>query len=160
MLNSRNEAAHTGRCSTGQVGLVYSQERAMNQSPPPVNIAKEDIYDLTYAKMLLENPGLTARIANILGAPIEKGFALLPEDWAGTVQNAVRAALFRALDLALSTINPRSRGRASEFMRQGDGGRFGRRRRGVWPPCPGDRTPDLNHDHAPFHRRYRPNGGT
>ena len=63
----------------------------MSDARPPVEIEKEDIYDLTDAKILLENPGLTARLANVLGAPIEKGFALLPEDWAGTVQNACMA---------------------------------------------------------------------
>ena len=33
------------------------------------------------ARTLLENPGFTMRLANMLGAPIEKGFALLPQGW-------------------------------------------------------------------------------
>jgi hypothetical protein len=41
---------------------------------------------------------------------------MLPEDWATTVQRAVRIALFRALELAVTTINPRSRSRSSEFL--------------------------------------------
>lgn len=70
---------------------------------------RKDIDDLVYAKRLLENPGLTARLANVIGAPIEKGFAMLPENWAATVQKAVRVALFRALDLAVTTIKPKRR---------------------------------------------------
>jgi hypothetical protein len=104
----------------------------MNTARPPVILADKDLQDLGYAKMLLENPGLTARLANVVGAPIEKGFALLPQGWAVTVQKAARAALFRALELAVVTINPRSRRRASEFMHKvmvgasgGVGGAFG-----------------------------------
>jgi hypothetical protein len=91
-----------------------------------------DLEALTHAKRLLENPGLTARLAHVLGVPLEKGFALLPEDWQLTVQKAVRAALFRGLELAATTINPRSRHPASEFLHKvmvgasgGVGGAFG-----------------------------------
>lgn len=105
---------------------------AMNDAKPPVILASEDIEDLTYAKVLLENPGLTARLANVLGAPIEKGFAVLPADWADTVQKAVRNALFRGLELAVSTIRPRRGLGASEFLHKvlvgasgGVGGAFG-----------------------------------
>jgi hypothetical protein len=75
-----------------------------------------DLRDLTFAKKLLENPGLTARFASMLGTPIEQGFSMLPQNWAETVQKSVRVALFRALELAVTTINPRRRNRASEFM--------------------------------------------
>lgn len=92
----------------------------------------EDLKDLTYAKTLLENPSLTARLASVIGTPIEKGFSMLPEDWAVTVQKAVRAALLRGLELAVTTINPRSRRRSSEFFHKlmvgasgGVGGAFG-----------------------------------
>ena len=33
---------------------------------------EQDLYDLKKAKTLLENPGLAAKIANLLGTPIEK----------------------------------------------------------------------------------------
>jgi hypothetical protein len=104
----------------------------MSTARPPVILAQRDLEDLTYAKLLLENPGLTARLANVIGAPLERGFALLPQDWTVTVQKAVRAALFRALELAVVTINPRSRRHASEFFHKvvvgaagGVGGAFG-----------------------------------
>ena len=104
----------------------------MNDVKPPVIIAREDIDDLTDAKILLENPSLTARLANVLGAPIEKGFAVLPADWADTVQRAVRSALFRGLEIAVSTIRRRPGSNASEFLHKvlvgasgGVGGAFG-----------------------------------
>lgn len=69
-----------------------------------------EIDELVRAKRLLENPGLTARLANALGGPIEKGFALLPQGWADVAQRAVRLALVRALEVALATI-PKERNR-------------------------------------------------
>jgi len=39
-----------------------------------MSMAKGDLDDLRYAKTLLENPSLAARISNLLGTPIEKGF--------------------------------------------------------------------------------------
>lgn len=99
---------------------------------PPIILAPKDLKDLSFAKFLLENPGLTARIAGVVGAPIEKGFSMLPKGWSGTVQKAVRAALFRALEIAVNTINPRSRKRASVLLHKvmvgasgGVGGAFG-----------------------------------
>ena len=99
---------------------------------PPVLIESKDRKELAFAKALLENPGLTARLANVIGTPIEKGFALLPKGWTATVQHAVRAALFRALQLAVTTLNTRSRKRSSELFHKvivgtsgGVGGAFG-----------------------------------
>jgi hypothetical protein len=104
----------------------------MTDEHPPIIMTPKDLQDLAYAKALLENPGLTARLANVLGAPIEKGFALLPADWAGTVQKAVRGALFRALEIAVATIRPQAPRRSSEFLHKvmvgasgGVGGAFG-----------------------------------
>ena len=48
-----------------------------------MSISKADFDDLKYAKMLLENPSLAARISNLLGTPIEKGFEHLPAKWKG-----------------------------------------------------------------------------
>ncbi len=99
---------------------------------PPVILSERDLDDLTHAKRLLENPGLTARLANVIGMPIEKGFAMLPEGWASTVHKAVRSALFRGLELAVTTLRPRRKPHASEFFHKvmvgasgGVGGAFG-----------------------------------
>lgn len=71
-----------------------------------------ELRDLRMAKELLEKPGLTARLAGLLGSPIEKGFELLPANWASAVQKATHNALVRALDLAVITI-PRKKSRAA-----------------------------------------------
>lgn len=61
--------------------------------------------DLALAKELLENPGLAARLAGVLGSPIERGFKMLPANWTGTLNKTVRSALFRALDVAVGTLS-------------------------------------------------------
>lgn len=56
------------------------------------------------AKMLLEKPRLGARIANMLGAPIEKGISLLPEKARGVIEKATQKSIQVAFDTALKTI--------------------------------------------------------
>jgi len=46
---------------------------------------------------LLEKPGLTARLANMVGKPIEQGIKLLPAGWQKIVHKATKAALEKAL---------------------------------------------------------------
>ena len=43
-----------------------------------MTLSSAEIEDLRTAKLLLETPGLAAKIGNYVGAPIEKGFGLLP----------------------------------------------------------------------------------
>ncbi len=61
---------------------------------PPIihSLTRNELKDLEIARSLLENPGFTIRLANFLGAPIEKGFALLPRGWNDTVNKATRMA--------------------------------------------------------------------
>ncbi len=63
-----------------------------------------DYADLKRAKDLLENPGLAAKITNVLGLPVEKGFALLPNRWNEAVQRATRRSMRKALDFAVNTM--------------------------------------------------------
>lgn len=63
-----------------------------------------DIEELHYAKSLLENPGLAARITAAIGTPIEKGFDLLPKGWHGLVEKTTRKALEAALHSAVFTL--------------------------------------------------------
>src|SRR5687768_10905022 len=86
--------------------------------PPPMlsALTGDDLRDLMYAKSLLENPGLTARLASVVGRPIEKGMELLPKGWSATVQRATRASLFKALQVAVSTLGRRRRRRASDLF--------------------------------------------
>ena len=103
--------------------------------PPPIPMAKftsVELSDLRYAKSLLENPGLAARLANLVGGPIEKGFQMLPKGWSATVQKAAKASLSKALDLAVATMGKRGRRQSSEWLHKvlvgasgGIGGAFG-----------------------------------
>lgn len=68
-------------------------------------MSPQEIEDLRLAKDLLENPGLAAKISNVVGAPIEKGFDLLPKKWAAVVNEATRKAIETALDIALLTMD-------------------------------------------------------
>ena len=95
-------------------------------------MSAQELKELSYAKSLLENPGLTARLANILGSPIEKGFKLLPAGWTDVVQKATRVALMRALQIATVTLGSRRPKRASDKFHKllvgasgGIGGVFG-----------------------------------
>ena len=103
--------------------------------PPPLPAQKlnvQELRDLRYAKSLLENPGFTARIANIVGTPIEKGFKLLPKNWSEVVHKASKTALMKALQLAVLTLGSRNRAKSSEGFHKllvgasgGIGGAFG-----------------------------------
>lgn len=91
-----------------------------------------ELKELVRAKALLENPGWTARLAGIVGKPIEQGFRFLPGGWQDVVNKAVRAALFAALNTAVATLDSRSRERSSEKFHKllvgasgGVGGAFG-----------------------------------
>jgi hypothetical protein len=103
--------------------------------PPPLPAQKltvQELRDLRYAKSLLENPGFTARIANIVGTPIEKGFKLLPKNFSDVVHKASKTALMKALQLAVLTLGSRNRAKSSEGFHKllvgasgGIGGAFG-----------------------------------
>ena len=60
--------------------------------------------ELQVAKNLLENPSLAARITNIVGTPIEKGFELLPEKWNKNIGGITKAALMKASETAIFTM--------------------------------------------------------
>lgn len=81
-----------------------------------MEITGADLADLTYARQLLENPGLAAKMINLLGAPIEKGFELLPARWSEKVQIAARAALEKALRVAVATMKDTTRRTSSDFL--------------------------------------------
>ena len=82
---------------------------------PYTPLTPRELEDLRYARQLLENPGFAARLSDILGAPIDKGFKMLPKGWNTALQKTVRTALEKALDAALATIGGPPK-RASEFM--------------------------------------------
>ena len=95
-------------------------------------LTREDLRSLARARALLEAPGLTARLADMVGRPLEKGFSMLPPDWSKTVHHAVQVSLMRAMDLAVNTLGSKTPARSSDLLHKalvgvsgGVGGAFG-----------------------------------
>jgi len=63
-----------------------------------------DKKQLQVAKNLLENPGLAARITNLIGEPIEKGLELLPDKWNQNISKITQTALMKAANAAIFTM--------------------------------------------------------
>lgn len=67
-------------------------------------IPDTDRKELQFAKNLLENPGIAAKITNYFGLPIEKGLEMLPKDWNAKVGKITQAALLKASETAIFTM--------------------------------------------------------
>jgi hypothetical protein len=74
---------------------------------PDSPFTPQDRQALAEVRRLLESPSLAIRLANRVGAPVERLIGSLPAPIAGAVTRAASAAIERALDAALSTIDPR-----------------------------------------------------
>lgn len=70
-----------------------------------MTLSSAEIENLRTAKLLLENPGIAAKISNFVGTKIEKGFELLPKKWNEMVNDAARNSIEKALNVALRTID-------------------------------------------------------
>lgn len=79
-----------------------------------MTISPEDLESLRYAKSLLEHPSLAAKIAGIIGKPIEIGITMLPADWSAMVAKATQKALHTAMGLALVTLPDDGPARSSD----------------------------------------------
>ncbi len=75
-------------------------------------LSPADLHDLRVAKSKLEYPGLTARIADLIGKPIEAGLKVLPKNWNSRVSEITQAALLKGLEFAIRTMGE-SEGRGS-----------------------------------------------
>lgn len=96
------------------------------------NWRDSDLTDLQQAVALLENPGLIARISDLVGAPIEALFRSLPAGAGTTIAAATQKSLSAAVDAAVWTMGPRARSKAwakahtaAAGMAGGVGGAFG-----------------------------------
>ena len=67
-------------------------------------LTKQDLAELKRAKAILENPGVAAKFASLLGTPFEAGMKMLPARWQKTVHTATEAALMKALDVAVRSL--------------------------------------------------------
>ena len=79
-------------------------------------MSQNELEDLKYAKELLENPGLAARITDALGTAIDKGFELLPAKWSEMVQQITKESLRKALEFAVMTMDDRPRVSSWSFL--------------------------------------------
>jgi hypothetical protein len=81
-------------------------ERPGSPSATPTEgaLTQGELAELRQAKALLEHPGIAARLADMLGSPIEKGMKMLPARWQKTVHTATETALMKAADVAVSSL--------------------------------------------------------
>jgi hypothetical protein len=73
--------------------------------------SNQDLADLRLAKSKLENPNLAARVADLIGRPIEAGFKLLPHNWNQKIREITQAALLKGLELAMHTLGESESGK-------------------------------------------------
>ena len=64
-----------------------------------------DVHALSDAVRAIERPGVGARLANLVGSPIERLVGLLPKRASGVIAAAARKAIHGALDLSLRTLS-------------------------------------------------------
>lgn len=76
----------------------------MSHAMPIIIMNDEDIAELRNAKLILENPGMAAKITNMIGSPIEKGLDKLPENWSAKINEITRAALTKSINIATSSV--------------------------------------------------------
>lgn len=74
-----------------------------------MKLAPYDEADLRYAKDLLENPSLAARVAGALGRPIERGLGALPSGASDMIAMATRKSLDAAVAFAVASMDERRR---------------------------------------------------
>jgi hypothetical protein len=101
---------------------------------PPIicPLSKAEARDLKLAKSLLESAPLGIRLANTLGSPLERGFAMLPNGWNNVVNKATHSALLKALSVAVASLGRSKQRRSREMFHKvlagtsgGIGGVFG-----------------------------------
>jgi hypothetical protein len=76
-------------------------------------MSSEDLSDLRYAKSLLENPSIAARIANVVGMPIQIIIERMPEGAREIIRTATTKSLETALEFVTSTMRDRRRDAAN-----------------------------------------------
>lgn len=70
-------------------------------------LSEQDYRDLLAAKRKLESPGLTARLADLIGSPIESAMRHLPGGWQPWISEITQQALLKGLHLAIGTLGSR-----------------------------------------------------
>jgi hypothetical protein len=83
---------------------MIATERFSSMTASPSQLSAEDQEALLRAYRALEHPSLAARASSVLGAPVEQGLRLLPQDWYARVHRAAEAAIAKALGLAINSL--------------------------------------------------------
>lgn len=90
-----------------------------------IEFNESDIRDLRIAKSRLEHPGLVARLADLVGKPIDQGLKALPAGLNKTAVEMARKALLKSLEFAIGTLGTvkaaRSRDRLHKILVAGSG---------------------------------------
>jgi hypothetical protein len=81
-----------------------------------MELTYKDRKDLKYAKNILENPGLAAKVMNYIGVPIAKGVEMLPKDWSVAISMVTKQSLEKAILLSLSTLGNQTKSVPRDFF--------------------------------------------
>lgn len=73
-----------------------------------LKLTPADLAELTVAKQQLESTDIAVRLADAVGAPIERGLDMLPDKASELLNDTVRKAIEKALDLAIKSIDQQS----------------------------------------------------
>lgn len=73
-------------------------------SKMPRALSDQDLASLLRAYQHLEYPSFAARLSNVIGAPIELAMKLLPKSWYFRLHHYAEAAIEKALDTAISSL--------------------------------------------------------
>jgi hypothetical protein len=80
-----------------------------------MTLNETDYCDLKIAKNLLENPGLAARITDLIGTPIERALEHLPDNWNEGIVNVTQQSLMAAVRTAIFTMREEPGGNSSDI---------------------------------------------
>ncbi|WP_233234223.1 EcsC family protein [Bordetella sp. LUAb4] len=83
---------------------MYTDTTAADAS---ASLSEADLQSLKEARAILDNPGLTARLSNYVGKPIEYALDMLPAKAGGLITEATQKAIHAALKAALMTMGKR-----------------------------------------------------
>jgi len=89
--------------------MIAAMNAITSPQPPPLSSSilptSQDWRDLQRAVDLLESPTLTAKMANLIGSPLEFAIKRLPDSVSRRIHGAVEAALFKSAQAALWTMD-------------------------------------------------------
>ena len=86
---------------------------------------ESELNDLMVAKSILENPGLTAQLSEVVGTPIEKVLQYVPERLNSRIEDITHQALLKSLEIAIASFGDtqqrRSKDRLHKLLATGTG---------------------------------------